>query len=156
MQALVCTHMYLFMWSLTHVQPSMHLCCHLSVSLRYSLHPFGLSLPRSCLCSWENRAWSQKCKCAAWLMSHRDSASPHIHTHPTISTVGKYVVSLIEHSTSSQQLSFLLFVCVFVHNHTFDPEGRQWHTAVQKSHIIHAIMEISASTGTYGCHEVKI
>lgn len=53
--------------------------------------------PQSSTIGWKAKARSQKCKLLS-LMSHREAAFP---------TVCKYVVSLIERSSTSQQLSFL-------------------------------------------------
>lgn len=51
-------------------------------------------------------------------------------------TVCKYVVTLIERSSSSQQLSFLLCVCLCARCHSWSSRRLMVliHTAVQKSH----------------------
>lgn len=121
---------------------SMHVCAffHLVYALSFpsplrSIPPFRSSLALNCAVGRGGQAWSQKCKCAAWLMSHSEAASPP--------TVCKYVVTLIERSSTSQQLSFLLGVCVCACLYLCE-YGHSWstrrhmavmHTAVQKSHI---------------------
>lgn len=107
--------MYLFMRSLTHVQPAcMCVCvffilstpCHLPPSLSPSLCSFPPSL---LAVQWGEAGLESKVQvCRLADESQRGSFPP---------TVCKYVVTLIERSSSSQQLSFLLFrecVCVCV------------------------------------------
>lgn len=83
--ASVCMHTYVFVYVVAHTcTASMHVCvffilstpCHLPPSLPPSLCCLLPSLSQPC--SWERQARSQKCKCAAWLMSHREAAFPSL------------------------------------------------------------------------------
>lgn len=104
--------------------------CHLSFP--YSL-PSIWSFPPSLLdaLSRESGLESKVQVCRLADESQRFSNSPPPPVpHPTLSTVCKYAVSLIERSTSSQQLSFLLSCVCLCSTAALEPEGGQWWSAV--------------------------
>lgn len=106
-QVFVSTHMYLFMRLLTHVQPaSMHVSVFFSLSTPCHLPPSLCSSPPLLLALQLGEAGpeSKVQVCRSADESQRGSFPP---------TVCKYVVTLIEHSSSSQQLSFLSFLFFF-------------------------------------------
>ena len=119
--------MYLFMRLLTHVQPAC-MCVFFILSTPCHLPPSLCSFPPSLLAVQLGEAGPeskvQVCRLAD--ESQRGSFPP---------TVCKYVVTLIERSSSSQQLSFLLFfcvcvcvcVCVCLSTATAGAAGDTWH-----------------------------
>lgn len=159
--ASVCMHTYVFVYVVTHTctasQPaSMHVCVFFSLSTPCHLPPSLCSSPPSLLAvqlgEADPESKVQVCRLAD--ESQRGSFPP---------TVCKYVVTLIERSSSSLQLSFLLFlyVRVWVFVCVKQPQLEQQKTHATDTHhsaksLILTITHYSGGVCHWYTHSLKI